>query len=153
MRYLKTFSSPIGAVTVVSNGDAITEVRLEDLNGKDSSPLLNKAENQLLEYLCGLRRDFDLPIELDGTDFQLRVWQILRKIPYGDTISYKTLAKMVGSEKAYRAVGMANHRNKIPIIIPCHRVINADGTVGGYAGGAEIKGILLDIERGNKNDK
>ena len=153
MTYIKTFSSPVGALTVKSDGAAVTEIIFGDLAGRDDLPILNEAEKQLGEYFCGTRRDFDLPIVISGTAFQVKAWAALRKIPYGETVSYKTLAEMVGNEKACRAVGMANNKNKIPIIVPCHRVINADGTLGGFSDGAAIKKILLDTERGKRDDK
>lgn len=153
MTYIKTFSSPVGALTVKSDGAAVTEIIFGDLAGRDDLPILNEAEKQLGEYFCGTRRDFDLPIVISGTAFQVKVWAALRKIPYGETVSYKTLAEMVGNEKACRAVGMANNKNKIPIIVPCHRVINADGTLSGFSDGAAIKKILLDTERGKRDDK
>ena len=99
-----------------------------------------------LEYLAGARRDFDLPLAPQGTPFQQRVWAVLREIPYGQTRSYRELALAAGSPRGYRAVGMANHRNPIPILIPCHRAVGADGSLTGYAGGLELKRKLLELE-------
>ena len=113
---------------------------------QDASPLLDAAEAQLREYFAGARRTFDLPLAPHGTAFQQRVWAALRAIPYGETCTYGELAAAIGSPNASRAVGMANHRNPIPIIIPCHRVIGANGTLTGYAGGLEIKRKLLALE-------
>lgn len=113
---------------------------------QDASPLLDAAEAQLREYFAGARRTFDLPLAPHGTEFQQRVWAALRAIPYGETRTYGELAAAIGSPNASRAVGMANHRNPIPIIIPCHRVIGANGTLTGYAGGLEIKRKLLALE-------
>jgi methylated-DNA-[protein]-cysteine S-methyltransferase len=101
---------------------------------------------QLAEYFEGRRTDFDLPLDLSGTPFQLRVWAELQRIPYGETISYSELAARVGSPGAFRAVGAANGRNPVPIIVPCHRVIAADGALQGFGAGLEAKRILLDLE-------
>ena len=111
-----------------------------------ASPLLDAAEAQLREYFAGTRRTFDLPLAPRGTAFQQRVWAALRAIPYGETCTYGELAAAIGSPSASRAVGMANHHNPIPIVIPCHRVIGANGTLTGYAGGLEIKRKLLALE-------
>jgi len=105
-----------------------------------------KVVQQFEEYFSGERTTFDLEFRLEGTDFQVKVWQALQNIPYGETRSYKDIAESVDSPKAYRAVGMANNKNKIPIIIPCHRVIGSKGQLVGYAGGLNIKKILLDLE-------
>ena len=104
------------------------------------------APAQLREYFAGTRRTFDLPLAPRGTAFQQRVWAALRAIPYGETCTYGELAAAIGSPSASRAVGMANHHNPIPIVIPCHRVIGANGTLTGYAGGLEIKRKLLALE-------
>ena len=110
------------------------------------TPLLSRAREQLLGYLAGERKEFDLPLAPQGTPFQQKVWKTLREIPWGETRSYKDIALAADCPKGFRAVGMANHRNPIPIFIPCHRVIAADGSLGGYAGGLELKKALLTIE-------
>lgn len=102
---------------------------------------------QLREYLAGQRRTFDMPLDLRGTEFQLRCWNELLKVPYGQVISYATLAGRVDSPNGFRAVGHANGQNPIAIIVPCHRVISSDGTLGGYGGGLPMKQWLLDLER------
>ena len=107
---------------------------------------LPELKRQLAEYLTGERRDFDLPLAPEGTEFQCRVWQALTTIPYGETRSYVDIARAVGSPGASRAVGGANHDNPIGIVIPCHRVIGADGSLTGYAGGVERKRRLLELE-------
>ena len=112
-----------------------------------STPLLDNCDKQLKEYFDGKRRDFSLPLDLVGTEFQKRVWNTLLTISYGETISYKEEAKKMGNEKALRAVAQANGANPIPIIIPCHRVINADGSIGGYSSGVDKKLFLLSIEQ------
>jgi len=113
-----------------------------------SAPPLPELRRQLAEYLAGTRREFDLPLAPPGTDFQRRVWSALRDIPYGETRSYADLARAVGRPRGSRAVGQANRRNPIGVVIPCHRVIAADGGLGGYAGGLERKRKLLAIEQG-----
>ncbi len=113
--------------------------------------LTDKAHSQLLEYFDGKRKVFDLPYKLNGTDFQKKVWDTLCNIPYGETRSYKEIAKAVGNEKASRAIGMANNKNPITVIVPCHRVIGANGKLVGYAGGITMKEFLLKMEEENKN--
>jgi methylated-DNA-[protein]-cysteine S-methyltransferase len=110
-------------------------------------PILNEAGKQLREYLAGKRKTFDLPLAAEGTSFQKSVWKALRQIPYGETRSYKEVAEMIGSPKAFRAVGMANNQNPILIMIPCHRVIGANGKLTGYAAGLAIKEELLQLEQ------
>lgn len=110
------------------------------------TPLIKRAAKQLDEYFNKKRKTFDLPLKPEGTDFQKKVWKALQRIPYGTTASYGEIAAAIGNHKASRAVGMANNRNPIAIIIPCHRVIGADGSLVGYAGGLEIKKILLELE-------
>ena len=115
------------------------------------TPVLSEARRQLLEYLAGRRTAFSLPLAQDGgTPFQRQVWRALEAIPFGETRTYGQIAAAVGSPKAVRAVGQANHRNPIPIFIPCHRVVGADGTLTGYAGGLELKRSLLELERGKE---
>ena len=106
-----------------------------------------KEAAQLEQYFAGRRKTFELPLAPEGTAFQLKVWQALQEIPYGETRSYGQIARAVGNEKAARAVGMANNQNPISIIIPCHRVIGADGKLVGYGGGLERKACLLELER------
>lgn len=111
-----------------------------------ATELSDRAYEQLMEYFEGRRRIFELPLKLHGTEFQTAVWRELLKIPYGETRSYKDIAEAVGNPKACRAVGMANHNNPIWIIVPCHRVVGADGSMVGYAGGVNIKRQLLELE-------
>ncbi len=111
------------------------------------SPLQEETARQLREYFEGKRKKFDLPIEPEGTEFQRRVWKALLKIPYGETKSYQEIAQEAGSPKGFRAVGMANHKNPIIIVIPCHRVIGKDGSLTGYGGGLELKEELLALEK------
>jgi methylated-DNA-[protein]-cysteine S-methyltransferase len=112
------------------------------------TPLIKNVAVQIEEYLAGKRKNFSLPLALHGTEFQRAVWQALQGIPYSETRSYKEIAAAIGRPKAVRAVGMANNRNPIVIIVPCHRVIGHDGSLTGYGGGIPLKQRLLDLERG-----
>ncbi len=117
----------------------------------EDDPLLARAAGQLAEFFRGERRAFDLPLAPGGTAFQGRVWEELRRIPYGETVSYGELARRIGAPGASRAVGMANGANPISILIPCHRVIGSSGRLTGYGGGVERKAFLLDLERGGSS--
>ena len=110
---------------------------------------MKEAKKQLSEYFAGKRKNFDLPLKLEGTDFQLSVWNALRDIPYGETRTYKQTAEMAGCPGSYSAVGTANGKNPIPIIIPCHRVVASDGSLSGYTLGTEFKKYLLELESKN----
>ena len=112
------------------------------------TPLLSEGKRQVLEYLAGKRRVFDLPLAPRGTEFSRSVWRALEAIPYGETRSYRDIAQAVGRPRAVRAVGQANHNNPIPIIIPCHRVVGANGSLTGYGGGLDMKKHLLRLEAG-----
>ena len=140
-------SSPIGPLTLVEEDGAIVQL-LFGAYGSDGAktPVLSEAEQQLTEYFSGRRREFTLPLKPAGTAFQQAVWQALRGIPFGETRSYAEIAQSVKRPRAFRAVGMANHCNPIPVIIPCHRVVGSDGSLTGYAGGLETKRILLHLE-------
>lgn len=144
------FDTPVGQMALAGEGDAISRLYLPGLPlprlASRETPLLARGREELLEYLAGARRDFDLPLAPQGTPFQQRVWAALREIPYGQTRSYRELALAAGSPRGYRAVGMANHRNPIPILIPCHRVVGSDGSLTGYAGGVAKKQLLLELE-------
>jgi O-6-methylguanine DNA methyltransferase len=115
-----------------------------------SSPLLDQTRRELAEYFAGTRRRFEMPVSFPGTPFQERVWTVLYNIGYGERISYLEQSRRVGDEKAIRAVAQANGQNPIAIIVPCHRVINSDGGLGGYGGGLLRKQFLLDLERGDR---
>jgi methylated-DNA-[protein]-cysteine S-methyltransferase len=118
-----------------------------------TTPLLREAERQLRAYFAGELRQFDLPLDPQGTPFQQQVWAALREIPYGEVRSYGQIAAAIGNPKACRAVGMANHRNPLPILIPCHRVCGSDGSLTGYGGGIERKKWLLELELGVRRDR
>ena len=151
MRARLTVETPLGTVTLVAGDRAVEELRLpgtapDETVPERRTPLLCRAEKELQEYFRGERRVFDLPVAPAGTPFQQRVWQELRRIPYGHTASYGEIARRIGLPKGPRAIGQANHRNPIPILIPCHRVIAAHGGLGGYGGGLDIKIRLLEHE-------
>lgn len=146
-----TIETPFGPVQVVVNGEgALTELKFgtSNKNGNGNAAGNPVVKRQLDEFFAGTRTTFDLPIAPAGTEFQKRVWAELTRIPYGETISYAELAKRVGSEGAARAVGRANATNPIALVVPCHRVIGADGSLTGYAYGVELKRSLLDFEKG-----
>ena len=113
---------------------------------EEAPDLLHPYANQLDEYFSGQRREFAFPLDLRGTDFQLACWRALLAIPYGETRSYADIARAVGKPNAFRAVGMANNRNPVAIVVPCHRVIASDGTLCGYGGGLDVKRKLLELE-------
>lgn len=133
---------------IIERNNKIYAITTEDIYDylEEETDLIKKAAKQLKEYYDGLRRDFDLPLDLQGTPFQLKVWNELLKIPYGQTRTYKQIAQAIGSPKAYRAVGNANNQNRIMVVVPCHRVIGSNGQMVGYAGGIEMKEMLLAIE-------
>ena len=142
-----TMDSPCGMLTVWADGNALVRLAFTGTEPNEpETPLLRKARAQLGEYFSGKRRVFDLPLAPAGTPFQQDVWRALRTIPYGQTWSYARLAEQAGHAGAYCAAGTANGKNPLPILIPCHRVIHGDGTLGGYTSGLEIKRILLKLE-------
>lgn len=150
--------TPIGPLRVVEHDGALTAIEFHpwaDGDGRprgtrdDDVPVLAAARSQLAEYFDGARHDFDLPLAPAGSDFQRRVWGALREVGYGVTATYGEVARAIGmTPAASRAVGLANGRNPLPVVIPCHRVIGANGTLTGYAGGLERKRRLLDLEQG-----
>ena len=144
------FSSPIGFLKIEANENALQRLDFVDTSEHaeniSENEIIKKCKQQLAEYFSGKRKFFDLPLELKGTIFQNKVWNELQNIPFGKTISYLQLAKNLGDAKCIRAAGTANGKNPIAIIIPCHRVIGADGKLVGYAGGLERKKFLLQHE-------
>ncbi|MFQ9922899.1 MAG: methylated-DNA--[protein]-cysteine S-methyltransferase [Beduini sp.] len=152
MNHVYYYDFPIGRLAIADNTEAITQISIHDGFDKEEyqlieTPLIKKASLQLSEYFEGKRKNFELPLSPKGTDFQKRCWEVLQTIPYGETWSYKQLAQAIGNEKACRAVGGANNKNPIIIVIPCHRVIGANGQLVGYGGGLPIKKALLTLER------
>lgn len=152
--YFDEMDSPIGTLRLVADADGLREIRFEQerhpkqdgAGWVQAERPLASARRQLQEYFAGRREHFTLPLHPLGTPFQLEVWRELAKIPYGVTISYGELARRIGKPSAMRAVGAANGRNPIPIVVPCHRVIGADGSLTGFGGGLPIKHFLLTLE-------
>lgn len=151
MKNTVIFQTRLGPLGISEQAGAIMELFFakdaQDSIGGQATPLLKEAEKQLLEYLAGTRKTFDLPLAVEGTEFQKKVWEALRSIPYGETRSYKQVAEMLGQPSASRAVGMANNKNPILILTPCHRVLGSDGKLVGYAAGLDIKKKLLELEK------
>lgn len=144
------YDTPIGNIYIVESDKGICQLSFSSSHPKikiEETPLLQKTYRQLQEYFTGKRTTFSVPLDMQGTAFQIRTWQMLLNITYGETWSYKQLAYATGNEKASRAVGNANNKNPIAIIIPCHRVIGSSGKLVGYAGGLASKKYLLDLER------
>lgn len=148
MKYGYTYDFPIGKLTIVENNQKIVAISFQ--NNHDYQCLKTKtiqqAKKQLDEYFAGQRQIFDLPLQLTGTPFQNKVYQALLTVPYGQTASYQDIAKMINHPKSYRAVGQANHHNPLVIVVPCHRIIRANQSLGGYGGGLDIKKYLLNLE-------
>lgn len=144
--YVESFDSPVGAVSVEADDMYVTAVRFMRELEQNPNAVTALAVKELLEYFNGKRKSFTVSFRFDGTEFQNKVWNALCDIPYGETASYCDIAKAVGNPRACRAVGAANNKNPVPIIVPCHRVIGKDGGLVGYAGGIEIKRKLLQLE-------
>ena len=150
--YKKCMQSPVGEIAIIEDKGKIVEIdiaknnKLDNIEEKDTELLL-QTEKQLKEYFEGKRFDFEIPLNPTGTEFMQSVWKALEQIPYGETRTYKEIADAVGNPKASRAVGMANHRNPIPIIIPCHRVIGSNNKLVGYGLGLDMKQYLLELEK------
>lgn len=164
MLYLKTFASPLGKIHLLANDDHLLSLYWSDPSGvchppehaataiaHARHPLLVEGERQLCDYFNGYRHTFSLPLHCVGTDFQLRVWRALLTIPYGEVCSYGAIAKRIGQPTASRAVGAANGKNPLPIIVPCHRVVGTNGKLVGYSasGGLTSKTFLLALEKRN----
>ncbi|MDR0444493.1 MAG: methylated-DNA--[protein]-cysteine S-methyltransferase [Treponema sp.] len=154
MKSVYHYDFPFCSLGIAEENEAIFRVFFDGKNNKETNGIIRKetsliknAAAQLAEYFNGKRKKFDLPLDLQGTDFQITVWESLQQIPFGETRSYGEIAAMTGNPKASRAVGMANNRNPIAIIIPCHRVIGSNGSLTGYAGGIELKRQLLELEK------
>jgi methylated-DNA-[protein]-cysteine S-methyltransferase len=149
-----TMESPLGLLAVAAVDAGVTYVHMgveevkESWGPEEATPVLEAAVDQLEAYFAGDLKEFDLPLAASGTDFQQRVWRELCRIPYGETVSYLDIAERIGDRKAVRAVGLANGRNPIAIVVPCHRVIGSNGKLTGYAGGLWRKERLLNLERG-----
>lgn len=153
MLYTCLFRSSIGLLKITEQNGFITNIYLSTEKVESETvmsnhfPLLQQAHHQLTEYFAGVRTQFDLPIAYpSGTPFQHAVWNALRDIPYGETRSYEDIARAIGNPKAVRAIGQANTRNPLLLLVPCHRVINKNGTIGGFGCGVEVKRKLLQLE-------
>lgn len=157
MEYWNTYETKIGMLIIVENENRISRIETVKTNieypkgKKVETTLIKEAYKQISEYLEGKRKKFTLPLLIKGTKFQEKVWNALLQIPYGETRTYGEIAKKIGNEKASRAVGGANHNNKVMIVVPCHRVIGSNKKLVGYAGGLEIKEKLLKLEQKNKD--
>lgn len=146
-------SSPFGALRLMASARGLTRIdvvrRAQSSSSRPSGAggkILELAKRELVEYFAGQRRTFTVPLDLQGTDFQVSAWRAMQKIPYGKTLSYGEQARRIGKPKAFRAVGSANGKNPIPIIVPCHRVLASDGSLGGYSLGLSMKRKLLALE-------
>jgi methylated-DNA-[protein]-cysteine S-methyltransferase len=146
-------ASPLGKLLLTSDGEGLTGIQFPRHHPsqppaywKRDPQRFNEACRQLRAYFAGELRDFDLPLAMAGSPFERRVWNALRKVPHGKTVSYGHIAARIGQPKACRAVGLANGKNPIPIVVPCHRVIGADGSLAGYGGGLDTKRWLLELE-------
>ncbi len=154
--FYTSLDSPIGELLLLGDGDALHGLHIQEgrrprtiaPQWQRSAAPFTDVRAQLREYFAGDRVTFDTPLAIDGTQFERRVWRALQEIPYGETVSYGEIARRIGQRSASRAVGLANGRNPIALIVPCHRVIGADGTLTGYGGGLERKRLLLELERG-----
>ncbi|HWO97753.1 MAG TPA: methylated-DNA--[protein]-cysteine S-methyltransferase [Bacillus sp. (in: firmicutes)] len=155
-KYKLDYESPIGVIEIIGTHETISSILFSEENKKENllqvetPPVLTECYNQLDEYFKGHRQEFTFPYQFEGTDFQKTVWNALTKIPYAKTVSYKDIAVSIGNEKAIRAVGSANGKNKLSIVIPCHRIIASTGKLTGYAGGLWRKEWLLKHERSFK---
>jgi methylated-DNA-[protein]-cysteine S-methyltransferase len=151
-----TIDSPIGELLLTQADGELTGLYMQagrkpaipDPASREDAEALGETVTQLREYFAGERRDFTMPLAPHGNEFELRVWEALREIPYGETVSYGEIARRIGAPTAARAVGLANGRNPISVIVPCHRVIGSDGSLTGYGGGLPRKRYLLDMESG-----
>lgn len=152
MRKSAIYETELGFFRIDYDGDNILYIGKDDVHIVDGekTDLTDRAYAQLTEYLKGKRKKFDFGYTLSGTEFQMKVWRALCDIPYGETRTYKQIATAVGNPKATRAVGAANNKNPIAIVVPCHRVVGSGGKLLGYAGGTEMKKFLLDLEEKNK---
>ncbi len=149
MYFYDVFDTPVGFLTVIADENNLLEIKFAHSNcNKNPNRITSLAKTELYEYFEGKMKDFTVPYKLTGTEFQKKVWNELLKIPYGSVCTYGDIAARIGNKNAARAVGGANNKNKIPIIIPCHRVVSS-ADIGGFAVGVETKEILLNIEKNN----
>ena len=158
MNSTKQLDSPIGRLRLVATDQGLSHLLFDQQVGEDlesdgdeveadDHPVLAAATAQLAEYFAGRRQEFDIPLDLTGTEFQRAAWSALASVPFGETRSYRQQAEAIGRPKAVRAVGAANGRNPVPIVLPCHRIVGSDGSLTGYGGGLPIKEYLLNHEQ------
>lgn len=149
MKYYGCISSPIGWIHLEASDLGLEKLEMKDDGAprEDDHFVVHEAVGQLEEYFAGTRKEFTVPLHLDGTHFQLNVWELLQKIPFSSTRNYEEIARKLGDVKVIRAAATANGRNPVPIIVPCHRVIGKDGSLTGYSGGLHRKKWLLDFEQ------
>ena len=155
--HYSVWQSPVGPLTLAASGRGLLALQFGARPRRKSATAWVRSDERLAacraeldKYFAGQLRTFSVPLDLRGTDFQLACWRELLNIPYGETRTYAELARAIGRPRAFRAVGMANHDNPVAIIVPCHRVVSSDGTLGGYGGGLPLKQRLLDLERGQQ---
>jgi methylated-DNA-[protein]-cysteine S-methyltransferase len=154
--YYSRMDSPVGPLLIVASEQGLVRLEFDrdpakvPADGTSSDEKTASYVLQIQEYFRGERQHFDFPLDLRGTEFQKRCWQALLQIPYGETRSYADIARVVGNPRGFRAVGMANNRNPIAIVVPCHRVLASDGTLCGYGGGLDVKERLLQLEKNGK---
>lgn len=146
------YESPIGLIMIEARDEKIVGVSFVEgtFTSENETPVLWQAKKQMTEYFEGDRKDFDLPMRLEGTDFEKKVFMALTQIEYGEVASYKDIARKIGHDKAYRAIGGTNHKNKLAIMVPCHRIIGSDGKMTGYAAGIWRKTWLIDHEKNSQ---
>lgn len=150
MKHKGYYKSPLGMICIEEKEGSIAGlyfVKSIDEKETTENETIEEAKRQLEEYFSGRRREFTLPVRLEGTDFQVKVWRALQTIPYGETRSYGDIAKQIGNPKAARAIGNANNKNHILLLVPCHRVIGADGSLVGFGAGLDVKKYLLELEK------
>ena len=158
MNSTKQLDSPIGRLRLVATDQGLSHLLFDQQVGEDlesdgdeveadDHPVLAAATAQLAEYFAGRRQEFDIPLDLSGTEFQRAAWSALANVPFGETRSYRQQAEAIGRPKAVRAIGAANGRNPVPIVLPCHRIVGSDGSLTGYGGGLPIKEFLLNHEQ------
>ncbi len=150
-KFIGYYNSPIGTIEIVTDGEYLLELKFidEKEQGGSRNKIILETKKQLQEYFAGKRKKFDLPLKLEGTEFQKSVWKALQTIPYGAVVTYSDVAEMIGKPKAVRAVGQANNKNKLPVVVPCHRIVGKNGKLVGYAAGLWRKEFLIELEAGN----
>ncbi|MBR0473546.1 MAG: methylated-DNA--[Erysipelotrichaceae bacterium] len=151
MIHTETIKSPIGQLVIKADEEAIISIEISDANeNNNGNEITSEAVRQLKQYFKGVRKSFDLPLKFNTTPFRKRVYEALLNVPYGSTVSYRDLTYMAGNRRGFQATGQAMHFNPIMIVVPCHRVINSDGSIGGYGSHLDIKKYLLNMECGKE---